>query len=81
MHPAFSRNFYSPLKEKRLNASNYHLFPDICPTCSHVVAEHKHEFWIEEGNQEYRMDCLLCGTGEDSCPIDPSSIGSRENEC
>ena len=31
----------------------------------------QYEFWIEEGRQEYRMDCMLCGFGEDSISIAP----------
>ncbi len=23
----------------------------MCASCGHVVSEHKHEFWIEEGYQ------------------------------
>ena len=46
-------------------------FTDVCSVCEHVIAEHRHEFWIENGYQEYRMDCLLCGIGEDSVSIMP----------
>ena len=46
-------------------------FSHACIQCNHVVAKHTHEFWIEEGYQEYRMECLLCGTGQDSISIMP----------
>jgi len=44
---------------------------DTCTKCFHVIAKHTHEFWIEDGYQEYRMDCLICGIGEDSISILP----------
>lgn len=44
---------------------------DECSSCNHVVATHKSHFWIEGGYQEYRMDCGLCGVGEDSISIAP----------
>ena len=47
------------------------LFSDSCTKCGHCVAKHTHEFWIEEGYQEYRMECILCGIGEDSLSILP----------
>lgn len=46
-------------------------FSHACIQCNHVVAKHMHEFWIEEGYQEYRMECLLCGTGQDSISVMP----------
>lgn len=46
-------------------------FEHICARCGHVVAKHIHEFWIEDGYQEYRMECLICGIGEDSISILP----------
>jgi len=48
-------------------------FKHVCPDCNHCIAEHSHTFWIEGSYQEYRMDCLLCGIGEDSCPIDSNT--------
>ncbi|TRY78055.1 hypothetical protein TCAL_06486 [Tigriopus californicus] len=39
--------------------------------CGHVIGEHTSEFWVESGHQEYRMDCHLCGFGEDSISIVP----------
>jgi len=46
-------------------------FEHTCTKCFHVIAKHTHEFWIEDGYQEYRMDCLICGIGEDSISILP----------
>ena len=65
-------NFMRPkLKSKRRCGFNlWKSLSDVCPDCNHCIAEHSHTFWIEGRYQEYRMDCLLCGIGEDSCPID-----------
>ena len=41
----------------------------------------QYKFWLEEGRQEYRMECLLCGIGEDSAsvmPHDPRKASSLE---
>ena len=46
-------------------------FEHVCTLCNHVVAKHLHEFWIEDGYQEYRMECLLCGLGQDSISVMP----------
>ena len=46
-------------------------FDHVCIKCSHVVAKHAHEFWVEDGYQEYRMECLLCGLGQDSSSVNP----------
>ena len=53
------------------------LISDTCATCDHCVAKHTHEFWIEDGYQEFRMECLICGLGEDSVsvlPRDPKKV-------
>uniref|UniRef100_A0A7S3PM56 Protein Churchill n=1 Tax=Aplanochytrium stocchinoi TaxID=215587 RepID=A0A7S3PM56_9STRA len=34
--------------------------------CDHIIAEHFHRFHVEQGRQEYFMECLLCGRGCDS---------------
>jgi len=46
-------------------------FDHTCTKCGHIIANHTHEFWIEGGYQEYRMECLICGLGEDSISILP----------
>lgn len=46
-------------------------FDHTCIKCGHIIANHTHEFWIEDGYQEYRMECLICGLGEDSISILP----------
>ena len=46
-------------------------FEHVCILCNHVVAKHLHEFWVEDGYQEYRMECLLCGLGQDSISVMP----------
>ena len=46
-------------------------FDHICKKCEHNISKHTHEFWIEDGYQEYRMECLICGLGEDSISILP----------
>ncbi len=52
----------------------------VCSSCGHKVATHRHEFRVEEDYQEYRMDCGLCGVGEDSMsvmPYDPKKASVR----
>jgi len=52
-------------------------FNHSCAKCGHIIAKHIHEFWIEDGYQEYRMECMLCGIGEDSVsvlPKDPRKV-------
>ena len=54
-------------------------FDHSCAQCGHVCATHLHEFWIESGYQEYRMECSLCGQGENSIfvlPKDPKKISA-----
>ena len=54
-----------------------YFLPDSCAKCGHSIAKHIHEFWIEDGYQEYRMECMLCGLGEDSVsvlPKDPRKV-------
>ena len=53
----------------------------LCGNCGHTVSLHKYQFWVEEGRQEYRMDCLLCGFAEDSVscmPNDPRKASAME---
>jgi len=57
------------------------IYNHICSDCDHVISKHKYKFWIEDGRQEYRMDCLLCGFAEDSLsvmPSDPRKASSME---
>lgn len=52
-------------------------YEHICSTCQHKISSHNHKFWVEGDYQEYEMECLLCGTGEDSIsilPIDPRKM-------
>ena len=71
-------------------------YSHVCGACGHIIAIHKvssdhhhddvtimlqYKFWLEEGRQEYRMECLLCGIGEDSTsvmPHDPRKASSLE---
>jgi len=53
-------------------------FEHVCMQCSHV-AKHVHEFWVEDGYQEYRMECLLCGQGQDSSSIMPKDPKKMSN--
>ena len=41
-------------------------YEHVCSQCGHVVAHHMYSFTVVEGDQEYEMNCLLCGTGEDT---------------
>ncbi|KAF2355977.1 Transcription activator Churchill [Trinorchestia longiramus] len=53
---------------------SYIHYKHVCSACGHIVALHKHLFWIEDGYQNYEMNCLLCGDALDerSClPDDP----------
>ena len=46
-----------------------------------IVLILQYKFWLEEGRQEYKMECLLCGIGEDSAsvmPHDPRKASSLE---
>lgn len=55
-------------------------FEHACMLCNHVVAKHMHEFWVEDGYQEYRMECLLCGLGQDTIsvmPRDPRKVSAH----
>ena len=55
-------------------------FEHACILCNHVVAKHLYEFWIEDGYQEYRMECLLCGQAQDSIslmPKDPRKMAAN----
>ena len=55
-------------------------FEHVCRLCNHLVAKHTHEFWVEDGYQEYRMECPLCGLGQDTIsvmPKDPRKVSSQ----
>ena len=49
-------------------------FEHACMQCNHIVAKHLHEFWVEDGYQEYRMECLLCGQAQDSISVMPKDL-------
>ena len=40
-------------------------------TMTMFIFNPQYKFWVEEGRQEYRMECLLCGFGEDSASVMP----------
>ncbi|XP_072167904.1 protein Churchill-like isoform X2 [Diadema setosum] len=49
-------------------------YDHVCTYCSHVIAEHEHIFIIDGDYQEYSMNCMLCGIGNDLVciqPVDP----------
>ena len=46
-------------------------FDHACIQCNHIIAKHLHEFWVEEGYQEYQMKCALCGVAQDSISVMP----------
>ena len=63
-----------------LEAENV-IYNHVCAECNHIISRHKYKFWLEDGRQEYRMDCLLCGFAEDSIsvmPSDPRKASSME---
>ena len=67
--------------EEEREAAEMVTYRHLCVNCGHVVSMHKYEFWVEEGRQEYRMDCLLCGFAEDSVscmPNDPRKASAME---
>ncbi|KJE95266.1 hypothetical protein CAOG_05736 [Capsaspora owczarzaki ATCC 30864] len=46
-------------------------FTHVCKQCNHVIAEHNYTFEIEDGYQEYTMECQLCGTADDTASVLP----------
>ncbi|XP_037067924.1 protein Churchill-like [Pollicipes pollicipes] len=46
-------------------------FSHTCSACRHLIAVHRHTFSVEEGYQEYAMECSLCGSGQDSHSVLP----------
>jgi len=57
-------------------------YDHVCIQCNHVVSKHQYEFFLEDGRQEYRMNCLLCGFAEDSisvAPFDPRKASASNN--
>eukprot|EP00117_Sycon_ciliatum_P038062 scpid92301/ scgid28354/ Protein Churchill len=46
-------------------------FEHRCSKCDHVVAKHTYSFSVDDGYQEYSMQCGLCGTGSDSRSVLP----------
>ena len=67
--------------EEEREAAEMVTYRHLCVNCGHIVSMHKYQFWVEEGRQEYRMDCLLCGFAEDSVscmPNDPRKASAME---
>jgi len=46
-------------------------YQHVCGACQHAVSSHSHRFWVDGDYQEYEMECLLCGTAEDSISVLP----------
>lgn len=46
-------------------------YQHVCPSCSHIIANHEHVFRVEEDFQIYEMLCALCGRSEDQRSIMP----------
>jgi len=49
-------------------------YEHVCANCEHVIACHEYRFECDEEFQNYEMECLLCGHGEDErsvMPYDP----------
>ena len=44
---------------------------DACCECQHIIARHTYSFSVEDGTQEYEMNCMLCGHGEDQVKVVP----------
>ncbi|ELR25213.1 churchill domain containing 1, putative [Acanthamoeba castellanii str. Neff] len=52
-----------------------------CSECSHKIADHEYTFTIDGEYQEYAMNCVLCGYGEDRVsimPDDPEKIAQYD---
>jgi len=47
-------------------------YTHVCAECEHVIAQHNWEFEIVDENQEYSMDCELCGYAQSTHAIDPT---------
>jgi len=46
-------------------------FDHTCILCGHKIASHEYTFSVDDQFQEYSMNCMLCGYGEDSCSFMP----------
>lgn len=40
-------------------------YQHVCSSCDHLIAEHEYNFTVVDFEQEYEMNCILCGTGQD----------------
>lgn len=52
-------------------------FTHVCSLCEHVIATHEYSFSVDDQDQQYSMNCMLCGFGEDTCsfmPDDPRKV-------
>lgn len=49
-------------------------FEHVCSHCNHVIASHEYCFRVDGDFQEYEMDCMLCGRGEDVVTILPDDM-------
>jgi len=45
----------------------------ICPSCDHEICVHTYSFKIKGRYQLYKMECDLCGEGEDESLIEPKT--------
>mmetsp|Transcript_18130 Transcript_18130/g.46047 ORF Transcript_18130/g.46047 Transcript_18130/m.46047 type:complete len:185 (+) Transcript_18130:81-635(+) len=45
-------------------------FEHLCSACSHVVCEHYYKFSVADKQQEYFMECILCGKGSDTVTLE-----------
>lgn len=46
-------------------------FDHTCLLCGHKIATHEYTFSVGDEFQEYSMNCMLCGYGEDSASFMP----------
>ena len=47
------------------------ILASVCWIVNNNQLGFQYKFWVEDGRQEYRMNCLLCGVGEDSISVMP----------
>ena len=53
-------------------------YTHVCGNCSHAIADHEYTFSVTNMEQDYSMNCLLCGSGEDNVqPFVPKSTSTR----
>ncbi|XP_065910883.1 protein Churchill-like [Dysidea avara] len=50
----------------------------VCKECDHIVASHEYTFSVDDGFQEYSMNCTLCGYGSATVSILPDDPREKQ---